>query len=199
VDRDLFEALRGLRRQLAEARQWQPYLVFSDATLRELARVRPSSLERLRLVYGIGDTKLRDFGAPLLQLLTEHCRRHGLSTDNASAAVRTEEPRKPAPRPNPTRDLAFQLFRQQVVVEDVMHQTGRGRSTVMDYLCDWIREERPRSVTTWVSHEIYGRVADAARQLGTDRLKPIFIALGERVSYDEIRVVVAHLLASSPS
>jgi ATP-dependent DNA helicase RecQ len=196
VDRELFEAMRGLRRQLAEERQWQPYMVFSDATLRELARMRPSTLEKMRPVYGVGDTKLRDFGGQFLKVITEHCRQRNLSVDNA-ALPRIEEPRKPPARANPVRDLAFQLFRQQLVIEDVMHQTQRGRATVADYLAEWIREERPRSISTWVSHETYGRVAAAARQLGTSRLKPIFIALGEQVSYDDIRLVVAHLLTRS--
>ena len=193
VDRELFEVLRGLRRRLAEARQWQPYMVFSDSTLRELARRRPSSPERMRLVYGVGATKLRDFGADFLQAIRDYCGQHHLDMDNATEHARPEEPPRTSSRPNPTRDLAFELFRKETVVEDVMHQTGRGRSTVVDYLCDWIREEKPRSVTPWVPDEVYGRVAGAARRLGTERLKPIFVALGEQVSYDEIRVVVALL------
>jgi ATP-dependent DNA helicase RecQ len=78
-----------------------------------------------------------------------------------------------------------------------MHQTGRGRGTVNDYLCDFIREERPASVAVWVSNDIYQRVASCARQVGTDRLKPIFIALGEKVSYDDIRIVLTHLAAKA--
>jgi len=50
--------------------------------LRELARVRPSTCERLRLVYGIGDAKLRDFGSQFWLVITAHCRERGLSTDN---------------------------------------------------------------------------------------------------------------------
>jgi hypothetical protein len=43
---------------------------------------------------------------------------------------------------------------------------------------------------------VYQRVvAAAARQCGVERLKPIFIALGEQVSYDDIRLVLAHLSA----
>src|SRR5260370_18010644 len=61
VDEELFEVLRGLRRKLAEERQVPPYIIFSDATLRELARVRPSTLEKMRLVYGVGEAKPRDF------------------------------------------------------------------------------------------------------------------------------------------
>ena len=41
--------------------------------------------------------------------------------------------------------------------------------------------------------ELYEQVVTAARQAGTDRLKPIFIALGEKVPYDMIRLVVAHM------
>ena len=61
VDRTLFEALRELRRRSGQERQVKPYMIFGDAVLRELARVRPSTPERMRLISGVGDVKLRDF------------------------------------------------------------------------------------------------------------------------------------------
>src|SRR5207247_2109123 len=139
VDRGLFETLRSLRKQLAEERKVPPYVIFSDATLRELARMRPSSLERMRLVYGIGDAKLRDFGKRFLDLIQDHCRENSLSTDQAAGPVRVPPP-KPATRPNPQRDLAFDLFRQGAAIEDVMQQTNRRRPTVLDYLAEFVRE-----------------------------------------------------------
>jgi ATP-dependent DNA helicase RecQ len=81
VDRELFEVLRTLRRRLAEERQVPPYVVFGDATLRELARVRPSTAERMRRVYGVGDAKLRDFGEAFLGAILTHCEEHQLSQD----------------------------------------------------------------------------------------------------------------------
>jgi ATP-dependent DNA helicase RecQ len=196
IDKDLFEALRGLRRRLAEEKQVPPYIIFPDNVLRGLARIRPSSLERMRLVSGIGDAKLRQFGEPFLEVITAHCRDRVLSQDNAAAPTgpaAPPEPPKPPSRPNPVREQALELFRQGAVIEDVMHQTSRGRSTVVDYLCDHIRQERPASVANWVPEETYQRVATAARQVGTERLKPIFITLGEKVSYDDIRLVLTHL------
>src|SRR5437588_851505 len=77
VDRTLFEAMRRLRVELAGERQVPPYVIFSDATLRELARVRPSTPERMRLVSGVGDAKLRDFGGRFLKVIAEHCRHQG--------------------------------------------------------------------------------------------------------------------------
>jgi len=195
VDRTLFEVLRGVRTRLAEERRVPPYVIFSDVTLREMARVRPSTLDGMRLIYGVGEAKLRDFGATFLKVIGDYCRQHNLRPDNPAAPPRGE-PARPAARPNAQRELAFGLFRQGAVLEDVMHQTSRSRPTVVDYLCDFIRDSRPRSVAAWVPEDHYHRVLAAARQVGTDRLKPIFIACGEKVPYDDIRLVLAHLRAS---
>jgi len=81
VDRDLFESMRELRRQLADERKVPPYIIFPDSTLRELARVRPSSLERMRMVSGIGDSKLRDLGQTFLSTIHAHCQESGAAMD----------------------------------------------------------------------------------------------------------------------
>ena len=62
-DRELFEALRHLRRELAEARGVPPYVIFSDATLREMARLRPGTREEFLGVKGVGEWKCEAFGA----------------------------------------------------------------------------------------------------------------------------------------
>jgi ATP-dependent DNA helicase RecQ len=153
----------------------------------------------MRLVYGIGEVKLREFGDKILQLIQGFCRNHNLATDVAAAysvrgslAKRESVPRLAA-RPNPLRDQAFDLFRQGAVIEDVMHQTGRSRPTVVDYLCEFIRLQPGVSISTWLADDVYQKIAAAARQVGMDRLKPIFIALEEKVPYDEIRIVVTFL------
>jgi ATP-dependent DNA helicase RecQ len=194
VDRDLFEALRQLRRTLAEQRGQAPYLIFNDNTLRELARVRPSSQERMRAVSGVGDAKLHLFGARFFEVIDEHCQARGLARDQRPGTRSLFEPRPAAPtRPNAVRDQALELFRQGVGLDEVVKQTGRARSTVVEYLAQYIAQEKPRSVAAWVPDEVYHRVMAAARQVGTDYLKPIYVALGEKVSYDHIRIVLAHL------
>jgi len=90
-------------------------------------------------------------------------------------------------------ETAFALFRDGAVVEDVMHQMNLSRTTIVDYLRVFISQEKPASIAPWVQDNVYQRVAAAARQVGTERLKPIFLALGEKISYDDIRLVVAHL------
>jgi len=70
-DRSLFEALRVWRRGEAEERGVPPYVIFSDKTLRELTRLRPSTHYELRGVYGIGDAKLEAFGDAVLRIVQE--------------------------------------------------------------------------------------------------------------------------------
>ena len=71
VDRDLFEALRALRLRLARARGVPPYVIFHDTTLRELAKHKPTSLDALRHIYGVGARKAEDHGESVLQLVRE--------------------------------------------------------------------------------------------------------------------------------
>jgi ATP-dependent DNA helicase RecQ len=68
-DRDLFESLRVWRRREAEERGVPPYVIFSDRTLRELARIRPATLYELRGIYGIGDAKLEAFGEAVVGVI----------------------------------------------------------------------------------------------------------------------------------
>ncbi|MCL4121121.1 UNVERIFIED_CONTAM: hypothetical protein GTU68_015633 [Idotea baltica] len=66
VDRDLFDNLRQLRRDKANERGVPPYIVFSDAALRDMARRKPATLEEFREVKGVGDKKLEEYGEDFL-------------------------------------------------------------------------------------------------------------------------------------
>jgi len=62
VDHDLFDRLRAVRLRIARERGVPPYVIFHDTTLRELARLKPSSVAELQTVYGIGARKAEQMG-----------------------------------------------------------------------------------------------------------------------------------------
>ena len=72
VDRDLFDALRALRLEIARGRGVPPYVVFHDSTLREMARAKPRSLSALLHVPGVGARKAEDFGQQFLDAIEGH-------------------------------------------------------------------------------------------------------------------------------
>jgi len=71
-DRALFAKLRALRKEIADAEDIAPYIVFNDATLSELARIKPKTSQAFLDISGIGDTKLLRYGQPFLQLIQQH-------------------------------------------------------------------------------------------------------------------------------
>ena len=73
VDTRLFESLRQLRRELAEGRGVPAYMIFSDATLRELARARPLTLESFATIRGVGEQKLKDLGGGFVAHIRAYC------------------------------------------------------------------------------------------------------------------------------
>ena len=65
----LFDALRQLRRELAESQGVPPYLIFQDVTLREITAIRPHSLAELARISGIGQKKLERYGESVLEVV----------------------------------------------------------------------------------------------------------------------------------
>jgi ATP-dependent DNA helicase RecQ len=65
----LFEELRLLRRELSEKEKLPAYIIFSDATLKELASVKPVSFPELAGINGIGEVKLKKYGPRILKLV----------------------------------------------------------------------------------------------------------------------------------
>jgi ATP-dependent DNA helicase RecQ len=66
---ELFESLRALRKRLADGEGVPAYIVFSDATLRAMARQRPTTAAELRLVPGVGPMKLERYGEVFLEAI----------------------------------------------------------------------------------------------------------------------------------
>ena len=81
VDKDLFEELRAFRRQIAEERHVAPFIIFSDASLRELSLHRPTTLANFRLISGVGEKKTNDFGPRFTEMILKYCSNRNLRSD----------------------------------------------------------------------------------------------------------------------
>ena len=70
--RDLWEALRQRRRELAHAQRVPPYVIFHDASLKEMVERRPRTLAEFSQIPGVGSAKLRRYGQTFLDIICAH-------------------------------------------------------------------------------------------------------------------------------
>ncbi len=78
-DQELFEILRKKRKELADAAQVPPYVIFSDKTLSEMAYYYPMNEQSMRTISGIGNVKFTRYGEIFLSLIREYCQAEDLS------------------------------------------------------------------------------------------------------------------------
>ena len=71
ADDGLFARLSALRRELADAAQMPPYVIFQNKALQEMAEKRPQDLRSLSLIPGVGQNKLEKYGAAFLAVINE--------------------------------------------------------------------------------------------------------------------------------
>ncbi|WP_209327950.1 DNA helicase RecQ [Pseudoalteromonas sp. PA2MD11] len=71
-DKKLFAKLRALRKELADADDVPPYVVFNDKTLAEMAQLMPTNDSEFLKVSGVGFTKLNKYGAPFLNTIRDY-------------------------------------------------------------------------------------------------------------------------------
>jgi ATP-dependent DNA helicase RecQ len=90
-DEMLFEELRIVRRKIADEQNVPAYVIFSDVSLREMARKYPETRAEFRGIPGVGEQKLRTFAEPFLAAIAEYLRKHGrqLDLENVAPAATT--------------------------------------------------------------------------------------------------------------
>jgi len=183
---ELFEELRKLRKSIAEARAVPPYVICSDATLKAMTQLRPSSLELFAGVPGIGSHKKAEFGTMFVDAIVTWCVNNQVPTD--AAAPTAAPPTPPRSRPHGSYQAEL-LFAEGMSVGEVAEKMGRAASTVSTYLSDYLTSKKVTDCTPWVGQRDRQDVEAAIEVLGARPLKPVFDHLDGRVGYDTIRIV----------
>lgn len=194
VDRGLFDRLRDLRRAKAAAMSVPAYIVFSDTSLRDMARRRPTTVAAFHSVKGVGEKKLADFGQDFIACIASYCRQNGIATDSVlpdsqpKSAFADAQPSETGP--NLSTLAAFRLFREGKSVVEVANSMSRATSTVAEYLAEFIRHDGITDASPWVPAELIPRIEAAARKHGFEKMRPIFDELNGEVPYEQLRPAI---------
>jgi ATP-dependent DNA helicase RecQ len=183
ADPALAEYLRELRRSMARENKVPAYIILHDSTLEELCRRRPSNFAQLKQVPGIGEKKADVYGAEILQAL----RNYG---DGARAAAVVSK--EPAPA-----EQTLKLLNEGRSFEEIARIRARQISTIICTVASLIETAQVKLDPKWISPDAQPLIEAACLRAGIERLKDIKEALPPYISFDDIRLVVAHLRAEN--
>ncbi len=186
-DDGLFQALRTLRKRLADERDVPPYVIFSDVTLRHLAREYPQTTAELLRIPGVGEKKAADFGAVFLAEIAawtaKHPRQMFEPLPSAPSASRPEPP-EPRLRGGPTATL--ELFREGVPIDEIATRRSLKRGTICKHLADAVAAgELELSPSDFYTAEEEQRILASAARHGWTSLGVLHEELGD-ITYEKL-------------
>ncbi len=185
-DEVLFDRLRGLRRKLADERDVPAYVIFSDVSLREMARNYPTNAGEFRRIAGVGEQKLKDFAEPFLSEIRAYLARNERRTftDNANPL----RPRRRAGL-NDSQAETLRRFQKGESVDEIARGRGFVRSTIYSHLlaaieCGKLPQPGERFFTPAQEKEI----AAAFRQVADGTLVDVSALLGGKYDIGLLRI-----------
>lgn len=194
-EQPLFDQLRQLRSVIAKGENLPPYIVFSDATLVEMATWLPQTEEDMRRIMGVGDLKWQKYGRDFLAEIRKYCSKQGLtSRTNLKQSSRARKKRtRRGPDGRSTFEKTLELFREGKSVDEIARMRDLNISTVESHLALFIPMGKVQ-LEELVPKAKIGPIRDALAKLGGDgAVGAIKAELGDEYSYGEIRAVVASM------
>ncbi|MBT8123520.1 MAG: DNA helicase RecQ, partial [Gammaproteobacteria bacterium] len=179
-DEALWEALRALRLSLAEKAGVPPYVIFHDATLQEMLKVRPTNLNDMNRITGVGEQKLERFGKKFIDEIAKFPLSELL--DNTLSKTVNE---------------TLMLYQQGKTIDQIIKQRELTSTTVYTHLSEAIEMGLlDVKEVLGLDEKIYDEIVFAIESFGDNeerRLKPVFEALDGAYDYGLLRCVQASI------
>jgi ATP-dependent DNA helicase RecQ len=175
----LFETLRTLRKQIADSLGVPPYVVFSDATLSEMAQKRPVSEAQMKAVSGIGAEKYRRFGQTFINEIVTFAKENtqpGTRVVNGLTYIET-----------------FDLYKAGYSVKVIGEKRNLNPVTILSHLIKLKEDGHEIDLKALIDDRSYQTIVKAAREMSirkSDPMKPLFELLNEAYDYGQIKLAL---------
>lgn len=172
---ELFEILRQVRSRIARAKGKPPYLIFSDASLKDMSTTKPVSKSEMLNVSGVGEHKFDAFGNDFMTSIIEFVNKNKKKKGNTykETLIYIKEGRG-------IKEIAdLRSISETTVQSHVAHLFGIGKLTDVG---QFVPKENLKKINKYLSENPK-----------PDALKPIFESLNGEVSYGEIRIALSLL------
>ncbi len=193
-DEVLFERLRQRRKHLAEERRVPPYIIFSDASLRQMAREHPADEHEFSRINGVGHKKLEEFGAVFLGEIAAY-----LQNVPRQAFASPSVPLSPPTRTGCSETVRETLrrWRSGESIEQIASNRSLSTGTIYGHLADALLAKEELDLNQLIGAEAQDEIVAAFTKLGFEPLSPVFQSLEGRYDYGQLKLVRALMMRSA--
>ncbi|HWR61367.1 MAG TPA: DNA helicase RecQ [Clostridia bacterium] len=186
---ELFEELRQIRKEIADAQKIPPFVVFSDATLRDMCARLPLTEEAMLEVSGVGKFKLEKYGERFIKAIDEYARQNNAVITVAEPAEQKTGKAKNTDRRD-TKLVTYELYTGGKSLKEICEERGLTQITIEGHLLDCLEKGLPLEYECFIPKDMEAEIMKAIESCGAERLKPIKEALPAEVTYTAIRFAV---------
>lgn len=192
---NLFSILKQIRRQFASEENVPPFQVCHDSTLKEIVTFLPQTMNDMAMIKGMGDHRLKNYGEQFLSVVQSFCTANSLSGQMhlKEAEVRQAKKKKNKPEGSvDTQTQSLHLFESGKTISEIADIRNLAVSTIEAHVAYFIRKGN-LDVFRLLPKEKFELIKNALQKNSSPGLSPVKMAIGDDVSYGEIRFVIAAL------
>jgi ATP-dependent DNA helicase RecQ len=178
----LFEALRKLRLQISREANIPPYLVFSDASLQEMAQEKPTSEFEMKMISGVGVRKYQLYGELFInEILNFQQTKNREAKKSADSFYKT-----------------YEYYKQGFSVDEIASIRKINPVTIYSHLASLYEKGADIDLYEFFNSSELERIENAFRSLNyTENIKELYLFMDEEIEYFKIRLAVSYLKVTS--
>lgn len=191
VKEELFEQLRQLRRDMASNEHIPPYLVFSDASLREMCKHYPTNQTAMLRVKGVGEAKYKKYGEPFIDMIKRYVEEHHIQVDTLDMPIHEKLITKSKKQKEPSCFISAKLFLELQDFKEVAKERSIQVRTVENHIFEAYAQGFEINMDQFIPDGYEERILETIKEMGKERLKPIKEVSDACVTYNAIKAVIA--------
>ncbi len=173
---DLFEALRKLRLRISKSSRMAPYLVFSDATLHEMAEERPTSEFEMKMISGVGERKYQLYGELFINEILEFIQKQNQEAKKSSESFYE----------------TYEFYKQGYSVDEIAKIRQINPVTIYSHLASLYEKGADVDILSFLHANELESIQNAANKLGSLNTKELYVYMNEELPYYKIRLATSY-------
>ncbi|WP_445159316.1 DNA helicase RecQ [Mesohalobacter salilacus] len=177
----LFDELRQLRKQIAQEEQVPAYIVFSDASLKDMEKQLPKDGKDFLQISGVGEAKNKKYGQRFLALIKTY-----LTEQNESKPKKKTRKTKKTP----TENITYQYHQEGLSIAEIAQKREYAETTIYGHLIKLHRSGKPIDLWQYIDKTEVENILKAKNELNLEEeaLKPYYEYFEEKMPYWKIKM-----------